>query len=216
MSDSNRSSHPPLSALVQSLSPTFETAYEDYRHIHSKPTTPMITEKDMAQSAGASVLFSTNSQLPVSAQPEDSESNHDANTLTLSPVLDFELSQILNLEGTSWAVEFTDCLRSTLSEPHSHAASDSSAMMISPINGSPEILMSPRLLPTIFQKLREAKAPFWAAVSIDIQNCLWARVSQRLIGREPTKSQFIEVCTDAINRQTTTVSPIWEAGKYTM
>ena len=64
----------------------------------------------------------------------------------------------------------------------------------------------------MYHKLRAVDAPFWAAISLDIQHCLWARMSQKFSGREPSKTQFLDTYTEAVTRQMA-LPLTWRAGE---
>ncbi|KAF8833486.1 hypothetical protein BDN67DRAFT_986004 [Paxillus ammoniavirescens] len=56
--------------------------------------------------------------------------------------------------------------------------------------------------PVLYHHLVAAKAYFWAGLALDVNNCLWARMFQKLSGREPSKMLFSEVYQEAVDCQT--------------
>lgn len=164
--------------------PTFDTLWEDIQRAGDS-STPMITESEIARSA---LLPAVDPDTDMAPGPP-------------SPLSDTGFSQLINLEAAAWAIELTDAGYNPLS--------------ISPPNPSSGQFQRPDLIlgaPAIYHKLCAAGAPFWAAVSLDIQHCLWAKLSQKLSGREPSKTQFLDTYTEAISRQATFCST-WVAGK---
>ena len=53
----------------------------------------------------------------------------------------------------------------------------------------------------MYHKFQAIDAPFWAAVSLDIQHYLWAKMLQKFSGCKPSKTQFLDTYTEAVTRQ---------------
>lgn len=192
-SDSSIPSSPQPLELVGGPSPSFSTTIEDMERDKDPQLklTPMITDGELAN---IQVGFDVDVQMP-------------------SPLSDTgSLSQILVLEGTAWASEFIKAsepilLMQPLCNEPIHRDIAPSSIPSTPSSGC----SSPRPLPAISKRLKAAGAPFWAATVCDVQNCLWAKMSQRLVGRKPTKTLFNEIFTDAVTRQGS-FSPVWQRG----
>lgn len=199
MSDSPAS----IISLLKGLTPTFDTAWEDYERLHSSSTTDISHITSLR-----SALFTD------SAQPDV---DVDMNEGMPSPLSDSELTNILNLEAIEWAIEFTDVARPTSPTHPINDANDGSESPSVYHDQPSEPTLTRRfpagkLLPNIYYRLRDAGSPFWAAVAIDIQHCTWAELSEKLCGREPTKKLFTTAYKGAISRQVT-FSPTCRAGK---
>lgn len=177
----------PSTVACLTVSPTFSTTLDDLRR--EDPSAPMITDHESA-------LFASY-QL----------SSTDIDTDMPSPLSDSDLAQIINIEGASWAVDLRGVsYRSRLSSPRTSPPQvvDPSA----PVLQKFDLILG---VPPIYHKLTDAGAPFWASVVLDLRKLLWANMSQRLIGREPTKSLFTELNGKAVTRQAST----WDPGSCT-
>ena len=169
---------------------TFNTVWEDIQR-SGELSTPIITERE-ANATTRSALFTCWGLSDI--EPD----NH-----ILSPLSDTGLSQIFDINGALWAFELT----ATTQEPY-----PTSPPCVHSSVQSPQFVSSSPGYPDIYHRLCNAGASFWAVVSLDIQHCLWSRMSQKLIGCEPTKTLFHEVYCEAVARQTSTSFP-WNAGK---
>ena len=169
---------------------TFDTVWEDIQR-SGELSTPIITEHE-ANATTRSTLFTCWGL-----------SNIEPDNRILSLLSDTGLSQIFDIDGASWAFELTAATQ----EPY-----PTSPLHVHSSVQSPQFISSSPGYPDIYHRLCDAGAPFWVAVSLDIQHCLWSRMSQKLIGREPTKTLFHEVYCEAVARQTSASFP-WNAGK---
>lgn len=160
-----------LSMLPIINTSTFDTLWKDIQ-CTGDPSMPMTTESEISQSV---LLLTVDPDTDMGLGPP-------------SPLLDIGFLQLINLKAAAWAIELTDASYNPLS--------------ISLPNPSYGQFQHPKLIlrtPAIYHKLCATSAPFWAAIFLNIQHCLWIKISQKLSGCEPLKTQFLNTYTEQTN-----------------
>lgn len=172
----------------------FDTAYGDIAELRlraERDTTPFITASGAMRFA---LLPKSPPKMP---------------RLTPSPLPGF--ADLANLdseaERTTWFVDMASMKPlSPVTDPMSAASLSPPPLAGDDIPEAPKpqqywILARGPGTPFLFYRLVDVNAKFWALLTLDISNCLWARMSHQLVGREPCKSLFLSVYKDAIDRR---------------
>lgn len=146
---------------------------------------PMITEKEVSL---MSLLGSHSADIDIDIP---------------SPLSDTDLAEIVNFEAASWAVELRGIARRSPARTSSPEVAPSSDQGLQ----SYDLILG---VPPIYHQLSDGGAPFWATVALDLRKFLWENLSQKLTGREPTKTLFYELHGEAMAKQISS----WVPGNY--
>lgn len=198
-------------------SPNFNTTLEDIHYVSRR--SPLMTQNEVRRSRSSSALITSGQDHTV-----------DVNMTLPSPLSDsMELSDLINTEGASWFEEFggipyaspgpssATCFSNVFPSENVFPPriSPSASIVSSPsqARARPDSSASFLGFPAIYHKLANAGAPFWASVTLDVQNFVWAKMSQRLHGREPVKTLYFEVIGEAIQRRRF-FTVVWQRGNF--
>lgn len=183
----------------------FDNALDDIHEVHNaiqQRRTPIIT-------ASAAMRFAILS--------------NTTRVTTPSPLPGFTELANLDVESTSWFIDIASLENhndpSPLTESTASSFPSPLALVAESIHPEPRpqqirVFVHHPGTPCLYHLLVAVGAKFWALLALDINNCLWGRMSRKLVGREPSKTLFSEVYQEAIDRQDTISGGVWERGTF--
>lgn len=147
--------------------------------VHNKPASVLINTPTF-DTIWEDIQWASYSSTPMITEKEVAKSalftlfiDPNASMGPLSPLLDTKISQFLNLQAAALAIKFVAICFNSSSIP--------------PPSGQSQHLDLILRAPAMYHKLQAVDAPFWAAVSLDIQHCLSAKMSQNSVDANPQK-----------------------------